>query len=87
MLPCACNSLFYIWTYQTRNSVTNSSLTEWTLKYIAETDNGVDVDINVEEFNCLMLLLLYSLVDLYFNLFKLCNPYATKQTHIYSLLH
>jgi len=57
------------------------------LKCTAETDITVDVGINVEEFNCLMLLLLYSLVDLYFYLCKLYSPLAMEQTPVYPLLH
>jgi hypothetical protein len=54
MLQCVYNSLFYIWTYQIRNSVTDSSLKEWPLKCTAEIYISVDVDINLEEFNYLM---------------------------------
>lgn len=87
MLRCVYNSLFYIWSYQTRNSVSDSSLKEWPLNCIAATDISVDVNINVEEFNCLVLLLLYSLVEIYFYLCNLYNPFAMEQTHIYPALH
>jgi len=82
MLWCVYNSLLFIWTYQITNSATDSSLKEWPLKCIAETDVDVDVDINVEELVawCIVLLTCIFLYELY-------NPFAMEQTHIYPILH